>query len=546
MGRSLTTDTYGTSLTAGEAIASGDLVVQANGEAWAAGAPDTFLSMGRPTIVAGGNSLTGRSVQAFSAGSSRGPLNRVGPLLLASGNAAMMYDNGSGIWLEILTVRGLVASLTRVDSTAQYPGRNNQGDFSFAELTNGNIVVAWCSGSPYHVYFSIIDPTGQVIVAPTRFGSGVQVGSSSFMLGLAALTGGGFAITANLFTSSSYQRTCLGVYTNAGAVTLAITELESNTTNNTNTQHTKIVALAGGGFGVFGLLSNTTQYRAQTFNAAGAQQGSTWVSSSAHGGGTGNLPSICQTSSGGWAAFYLNSSSEYRAVAFSSAGATATAEWVTGVITSTTPYTFGAYLMANGYISVMIGGGAVNTQSYQYVFNSTASTLVTTYTTFGSCEAGNSIAGCASVGNNIMVMLGKVTATAQTYYVTRVSSSGAVGQLAFGLTTYTGTGTAGAGYSGIVGMPGYGTDHAAFALWMVDGSNRHVEAFVMNAPEASPVGIAMAAAAVDATVRVCTYGRAKYKRVLSKRASIAMPGAQQLVITGDSAVIGDYTPRSIN
>jgi len=88
------------------------------------------------------------------------------------------------------------------------------------KLSNGNFVYAYVRPGNTKVYFQIVDSTGVVIVAETLVSNTIYTYNSSASVGVAALSGGGFALAwIGGQTGSGYIT--YAVYSNTGAVVLA-------------------------------------------------------------------------------------------------------------------------------------------------------------------------------------------------------------------------------------------------------------------------------------------------------------------------------------
>jgi len=150
-------------------------------------------------------------------------------------------------------------------------GSTNTRATSAATLTNGNIVVVYgehlsSGGSP--AYFKIIDQSGAIVVDRTQIGS-LNI-SNQGLIGVCALTGGGFAVAFRNTTSDGIAH---GVYSNTGAVVTAIAQ---DATLGTGFGTLEIRALSGGGYVIATQVSSN--YRFRVFSSVGVGGTSSTVS----------------------------------------------------------------------------------------------------------------------------------------------------------------------------------------------------------------------------------------------------------------------------
>jgi hypothetical protein len=133
--------------------------------------------------------------------------------------------------------------------------------YSAAKLTNGNIVRVGGNTSNYP-YFVITDTANNVVVASTVISTTYTMNNNGGVVSVAALSGGGFAVAYTNSTTS----TIYAVYTNAGAVTLAVTS-DTTLLPYQGALPATILALPNGGFVVAQMSSTAVLFR--IFNAAG-------------------------------------------------------------------------------------------------------------------------------------------------------------------------------------------------------------------------------------------------------------------------------------
>lgn len=197
---------------------------------------------------------------------------------------------------------------------AEYDPNNQTGSTnsrapSVALLTNGNIVVVFAehplSGGGT-ACFKIIDQNGVIVVDRTSLGF-----TSSGVIGVCALTGGGFAIAVSNFAASS--AIWHGVYSNTGAV---VTAMAVDTSFGTSRETLEIRALSGGGYVIATFVGGGT-YGFRTYSNVGVA-GSYNTNS-----GWNNLSQIVITtfSDNTFAALYPSGSSNLQVTRFNNTGA---------------------------------------------------------------------------------------------------------------------------------------------------------------------------------------------------------------------------------
>jgi hypothetical protein len=191
---------------------------------------------------------------------------------------------------------------------AQTGSTNNRAP-SAALLTNGNIVVVYGEHGPSsgNGFFKIIDQDGNVIVNRTALGFVVN---NMGTIGVAALTGGGFAVAFK--ESGGNMRH--GVYSNTGTVVTAIVDDASFTTGFDSFD---IKPLSGGGY-VIGLYTGgPSTYGFRTYSSVGV--GNTYVTTS--GWNASSAVVLTTFSDNSFAALYPSSNTDLRVTRFSNAGA---------------------------------------------------------------------------------------------------------------------------------------------------------------------------------------------------------------------------------
>jgi hypothetical protein len=156
---------------------------------------------------------------------------------------------------------------------------------SMAVLTNGNIVQVYRSFNNYYPMFRIVNSSGTIVVASTAIStSATYANSSSAVIAVCALTGGGFAVS---FVNSA-NNPAIAVYTNSGSVTTAVftDAFPSGLINNYTSIH--MVGLANGGFVVTG---NNSASPSNTYIKIYTSTGATttnwflsWVANNSYGG----------------------------------------------------------------------------------------------------------------------------------------------------------------------------------------------------------------------------------------------------------------------
>lgn len=197
-------------------------------------------------------------------------------------------------------------------------GSTNSRAPSSALLTNGNIVTVFAenAGGDGAACFRIIDQNGAVVVNRTTLGV-----NSRGLIGVCALTGGGFAVANRNEANSTLQ---YAVFSNTGAVVSALT-VDSNFGTSWNTL--EIRALSGGGFVIAAYQGGST-FGFRTYTSTGT--GNTYTSVS----GIGSQAQVVITtfSDNTFAALYPNSSTGLVITRFNNTGGivatyTVTSDW---------------------------------------------------------------------------------------------------------------------------------------------------------------------------------------------------------------------------
>ena len=134
------------------------------------------------------------------------------PAVLRHSNGYIYTVGNTGFSIKRYDITGKLISTIAIDSTT------SSVQHRLVELSNGNIAVACCSGSPIYVNYAVVDQDTNIVKAFTQ-GSYIQSGDVQF--GLCALAGGGFSISWSNFNTgvASFR-----VFNNAGAPTISDTQ----------------------------------------------------------------------------------------------------------------------------------------------------------------------------------------------------------------------------------------------------------------------------------------------------------------------------------
>jgi hypothetical protein len=190
-------------------------------------------------------------------------------------------------------------------------GSTNNRAPSSALLTNGNIVVVYGEHGPSSGdgFFKIIDQDGNIIVNRTLVSSNIQ---NMGVIGVAALTGGGFAVALKgQGGGSGYMR--YGVYSNTGTV---VTAMADDTNFGTSFDTFDIKPLSGGGFAI-ALQQSSSTWGFRSYSSTGV--GTPYITAS--GWSSTGAVVITTFSDNSYAALYPSASTSLKITRFSSTGA---------------------------------------------------------------------------------------------------------------------------------------------------------------------------------------------------------------------------------
>lgn len=157
--------------------------------------------------------------------------------------------------------------------TSATPSGGNSQARNVAVLSNGNIVIASANTGAGGAYFTVYDTSFSVVVSRVTLPTTQYPATNT--VGVTALAGGGFVI---YFTNSS-RYFCYAIYTNAGAVTTALTQ-ETYAAINVNGSQYTVTSLSGGGF-VVGGTNTSSQVFYMIYNASGTRTGGSTALASA-------------------------------------------------------------------------------------------------------------------------------------------------------------------------------------------------------------------------------------------------------------------------
>lgn len=190
---------------------------------------------------------------------------------------------------------------------------------SCALLTSGNIVMVYGEHGPSNgpAGFRIIDQNGTIVVDRTSLGVNIQ---NMGVIGVAALTGGGFAVALKQDGGSMQH----GVFSNTGTV---VTGLAADSNFGTSFDTFDIKPLSGGGYAIAAQQSSST-YGFRTYSSVGA--GNTYVTAT----GWSSTAAVVLTtfSDNSFAALYPESTNSLKITRFSNTGTivanyTAATDW---------------------------------------------------------------------------------------------------------------------------------------------------------------------------------------------------------------------------
>lgn len=187
-------------------------------------------------------------------------------------------------------------------------GSTNNRAPSAALLTDGNIVVVYGEHGPSGGLgcFKIINQDGGIVVDRTSLGVNVQ---NMGLIGVAALTGGGFAVAFKQNGGNLFH----GVYSNAGTV---VTVLADDSNFGTTFDSFDIKPLSGGGYAI-ALQQSGSTFGFRSYSSTGV--GTPYVTAS----GTSSTVGVVITtfSDNSYAALYPSASTSLKITRFSSTGA---------------------------------------------------------------------------------------------------------------------------------------------------------------------------------------------------------------------------------
>jgi len=158
-------------------------------------------------------------------------------------------------------------------------GASSSKNFA-AVLTDGNIVQVYCKADTNYPSFRVVDTAGAVVVAETVISS-VLTQSGAPNIGVAALTGGGFAVAWINGAGGTVDRPCYAVYSNAGVVVSAAQQDLGGVGAGSAAQTLNIKPTPSGGF-IYSYYTTGTAISARGYAANGVAAFG-WVSLSAVG-----------------------------------------------------------------------------------------------------------------------------------------------------------------------------------------------------------------------------------------------------------------------
>ncbi len=546
VGGSSATPAITTTVTAGEAVQQGDILVQgADGSAYWAMDPSK-LSTGaalRPlsaVAAAVGMLLAPTATNALVSSQSAYVLNDAQSARLSNGNVVHTWSNSSAPYNSVFMITDPVGGVIAPPTNG--PVNSSGTGVVICALTGGGFVLASVSqAAGYNTYFTVYDNNGAVTVATTRFGSGTQVGTGSYMvLALLALSNGNFAMAADM-VSGATQVPHLGVFTPAGAVVRAVAQVIAPTAGaGPASSTTSLVQLTGGGFGMACSTSDglNTTARFLTFNAAGVQQGAT-ISGRTRVSGLGQLRAVA-LQNGGWMVAEVSAATFIPFVyIFNAAGVQQGATIIdldTGgayVVTLGNPV-----LLSSGNVFLTFVGGTVSHGISAFVLTPAGAKLAGTGTTGNVIMTGQS--GLAPVlipvgndaigmypGNGSVLKTFKYTASAITPYLADISVACVSGNNGTRLIpTVFATAPAGA---------------VTFMVVGVAPTTVTVESRCLYRQASTPIGVASASAASSSAVPVQITGNATLRQGFAQPVSIDATGStipgQRMSVVGNQAIL---------
>ena len=336
-----------TTLTAGENIASGDLVsVYPNGQAyWAT--PSNFSTTALSSSLSSG---VLRPFRASSAGFKDG-----------------LSGNVTGSFFK--TFQATVPYLC----------------FAKALLSNGNTVFAWVDNTTLYVTFTVLDPSGAIVVAKTQIGSGGLTTSNAHPIDVCSIPGGGFGIT---WSANGGSTLYVASYSNAGVQTLAPTT--KTVTSNTVC---KIAAISTGGFViVYGQAGSGNAVPMTAAGVFGTVNSTVFAAANVYGGTESNKLVVLSNGNFGWVA---QGSSVISAGTFS-----ATTSTITPIYTNTSvPGT-----STNATVDAASDGAG----GFYFFTSYTSGTMVHHITSAGSYYGSGAMTGGMQNGSAKLVVNGSI------------------------------------------------------------------------------------------------------------------------------------------
>lgn len=281
------------------------------------------------------------------------------------------------------TVNGYpIVSATTLDSSFPFGG---YGVIGSAVLSNGNIVIIWITSTGgFTVKFKIVDPNGATVVATTTAATMTAGYNQIFFASVTALSGGGFVVFRGDFGGGSSNNLYkLTGFTNTGSsafseITIATTGLSSGPCGAS--------AATGTGFALVWADNGTSYVYSALYDSTGTRVGSVINSTISAGyisGGARQLAICAGPSSGGYSIAY-NAANTGSLKTFNSSGTQLTNTSPTSTLTNV--YSGSVAVAANSSVAVMMnnqsnGGNQVcyfanNTQFSAYLLASTTNYLV--------------------------------------------------------------------------------------------------------------------------------------------------------------------------
>lgn len=204
---------------------------------------------------------------------------------------------------------------------------------STAVLTDGNVVTVFSRQGNERPTFFITTPAGVTVVAATEISTTHTVASSS--IGVAALSGGGFVVYwLNNAAGTTYVPTYV-IYSNAGAVVLALTQ-DALTGQSNTTGYLAGVALPNGGFAFSYIVNTGTVAATRAYSSTGVGLFG-WVSVGNVVSNPAQRISMAARSDSSYIVLYLQTAGAvFRYAVISAAGAILNTSTFTGTIATGT------------------------------------------------------------------------------------------------------------------------------------------------------------------------------------------------------------------